>query len=260
MRIKVINGLLLATLASFSFSLFAAPLEIAGSSTVKNTVLDPNRATIKAATGIEVKALGNGSGSGILDLLDKKVSVSASSESMEEAVSAAQKSATAAGKKLPDTAGLQFHPLKIDSLVVIVNNDVSVNSLSKEQLKNIFTGKTTNWKEVGGQDLPIKVVTSEPGSGTRSVFQKIIMDNADYAKDLIEARSARDELFGVSKNKGSIGAVSEDVYWRTPSVGKVIKAPEIKRPLGLITMGKPSPDVQKLIDFFKSDDGKKLLE
>jgi phosphate transport system substrate-binding protein len=260
MHKRIINGLLLAVLTSFSISLFADTLNIAGSTTVKNTLLDANIASIRLATGLEIKALGNGTGKGMLDLLEGKVSVSAASETLEEAVDAARKAATASGKKIDVPSGLQFHQLKLDSLVVIVNKGNKIDSLSKEQLKKIFTGEITNWKEVGGPDMPIKVITSEAGSGTRSVFQRLIMDDADYAKGALEARNARDELFAVAKNPGAIGAIGEDVYWRSPGAGKVVQTPAIKRPLGLITAGNPNPDVQKLLDFFKSAAGKKLAE
>ena len=55
-------------------------------------------------------------------------------------------------------------------MAVIVNNDVKVNDLSLKQLRDIYTGKITNWKEVGGDDAAITVVSREPGSGTREAF------------------------------------------------------------------------------------------
>lgn len=259
MSTKIINALLLAILTIYSTHAASEPLNIAGSTTVKNIVLDANLASIRIATGLEVKALGNGTGKGIIDLIDGKVTVSAASESLADALASAKKAAEDSGKKYNEPAGIQFHLLKLDSLVVIVNKASSIDELSKEQLKNIFTGKFKNWKDVGGADKPIKIVTSEAGSGTRAVFQKQIMDNADYDKEATVSPNARAELFGVSKDKDSIGAVSEEIYWNSQGSAKVLKTPAINRPLGLITIGKPNPEVQKLIDFFKSDAGKKLL-
>lgn len=70
--------------------------------------------------------------------------------------------------------GLDAIAYAIDGIAVIVHKNNGVSDLTKEQLFSIYTGKITNWKDVGGKDAPITVITRESGSGTRSAFAEII--------------------------------------------------------------------------------------
>lgn len=241
-------------------SAVADQLEISGSTTVQKRVIEPNIGALKAATGVDVKYYGVGTGKGVLALAEGKAQAAAASETLEEAVASAKKAAAEGGKPATIPDNLVFSEITKDSLVVIVNKDNPVASLTKAQLKDINTGKVKNWKEVGGPDLPIVVVTSHAGSATRSVFQKQVMDGAEYVAGVAEVRTTRDEIGHVSRNAGGIGAVSEAFMEASPGKAKTVKAPAITRPLGLITVGKPKPEVQKVVDFFKSPEGKKLIQ
>ena len=238
----------------------AAELVVAGSTTVQKRILEPGAAGLKSATGIEVKVQGVGTGKGMIALAEGKVTVAAASESLNEAIDSAKKAAADSGKSYTPSANLKFHKLYTDSIVVIVNKDNSVGTLSKDQLKAINSGKVKNWKEVGGPDMPIKVITSHAGSATRNVFQKQVMDGANYVDGVTEVRTTREEINEVSKDKGAIGAVSEGFYALNKGSAKLVKAPSITRPLALITDGEASADVKKVIDFFVSGAGKGLID
>ena len=138
-----------------------------------------------------------------------------------------------------------------------INN--TVDSLTFEQLTKLNTGEVTNWKDVGGPDMPVKVVTSHAGSATKAVFQKKVMKKAAYAADATIVKSTRLELQHVSKDKGATGAVSKKFYSMNPGDTKIVKTDEISRPLALITVGEPTAEAQKLIDFFKSPAGQKFF-
>lgn len=249
-----------AALGAGSSLVVAQEVVIAGSTTVQKRIVEPAAAKLKEATGVDVKFQGTGTGKGMISLVEGKVTVAAASESLDDAVASAQKAAKEAEKSFNKPGNLEFHSLYMDSIVVVVNKDNPVANLSKDQLKDLNTGKVKNWKDVGGPDLPVKVVTSHAGSATRQVFQKQIMGGAEYAADAAEVRTTREELNEVSKNKGAIGAVSEGFFNQNKGSTKLVKAPEIKRPLALVTAGKPSADVQKVIDFLKSKEGQALIQ
>lgn len=143
---------------------------------------------------------------------------------------------------------------------MIVNKDNPVTSLTKAQLKDLNTGKIKNWKEVGGPDLPVRVVTSHAGSATRAVFQKQMMDGAEYVAGAAEIRTTKEEITEVGKDKGGVGAVSEAFFAANPGKVRVVKAPEMVRPLALITIGQPKPEVKKMIEYFHSAAGKKQMQ
>lgn len=252
--------LVVAFSAAFAGHAMAGELTIAGSTTVQKRVLEPGAAALKAATGIDVKVQGIGTGKGMMALVDGKVPAAAASESLADAIESAKAAAAGGGKTFNASNDLQFHEIVRDSIVVIVNKDNPVAGLSKEQLKAINSGKAKNWKEVGGPDLPIKVVTSHAGSATRAVFQKQVMDGADYVAGVTEVRTTREEINEVSKDKGAIGAVSEGFFAQNKGSAKLVKAPDISRPLGLVTKGEPSAEVKKLLGFFASAEGKKTMK
>ncbi len=238
----------------------AAEVKLWGSTTCQKRFLEPGAAALENATGVKIKVFGVGTGKGMVALFEGKTNVAISSNTLEASVNSAQKVRKKAGKPaIAVPAGLIYHTITEDVIVPIVNKNNSVSSLSWQQLADLNTGKITNWKDVGGSDMPVQVVTSHAGSSTKAVYQKMVMKKADYAAGAIQVKSTRLEINEVSKIKGGIGAVSEGFYNLNPGNSKIIKTDPIKRPLGLITIGKPTPDVQKIIDFFRSAEGKKYI-
>ncbi|SDH14018.1 phosphate ABC transporter substrate-binding protein [Desulfosporosinus hippei] len=105
------------------------------------------------------------------------------------------------------SAGLVDHQVCVAPFLLIVNKDVTVDSLTKEQAADIFTGKVTNWKDVGGKDAKISIIGRAASSGTRLNIEKIVMDG----KKMTDAAAAQDStgnlLTGVAQTPGAIGYV-----------------------------------------------------
>ncbi|MCB2180492.1 MAG: substrate-binding domain-containing protein [Desulfobulbaceae bacterium] len=243
-----------------SMNVAAQEVALWGSTTCQKRFLEPGAEALAKATGVKIKVYGVGTGKGMIALFEGKTNVAISSNTLEASINSAQKVRKKAGKPAVDVpADLQYHKITEDIIVPIVHKDNPVSALSWEQLADLNTGKITNWKEVGGPDLPVKVITSHAGSSTKAVFQKMVMKKADYAADALEVKSTRLEINEVSKDKGGIGAVSSGFYSLNPGNAKIVKSDTIQRPLGLITVGAPAPEVQKIIDFFRSDEGKKHI-
>lgn len=229
----------------------AAEITLSGSTTVQKRVLEPAAKAIEAATGVKVKVLGTSSGKGFKEILDGKASASIASSSLRSLLSK---------NNLPEDGTYQQHTIINDVIVPIVHPSNSVAELSHQQLSDINTGKITNWKEVGGEDQRIVVVTSSKGSATRSVFQKVVMKKAPYVKGVREVSSTRQEVDRVAKFKGGIGAVSEAFVAANPGKVLVLKTQPISRPLCIITKGAPSSDLQKVINYLQSDEAKKYFK
>ncbi len=248
-KLNAAAGLLLASLVSGAA--LAETLEISGGTTPIKEVLEPKSGELKLSTGVELKFSGVGTGRGLLALIEGKVSVATVGDTLVDSVSAAQKAARAEGREIKVPGNLVFAEIGSDELVVIVHKSNPVGELSKGQLKDIATGKIANWKEVGGPDLPIKVVTTEPSLAPGQFFKKVMMDGADYAKGATEVRSPKEVITWVSRNPGGFGAAADVFMKAAPGDAKVVKAPTIVRPLGLITIGQPSGAAQKVVDFYK---------
>jgi phosphate transport system substrate-binding protein len=136
-------------------------------------------------------------------------------------------------------------------LVVIVNKTNPVSALSKAQLKDIATGKVTNWNAVGGPDLPIKLFVTKPGLAPGLFFQKVIMDGAPYVEGHTPVQSPKEIITWVSRTPGGIGAAADVHMSANPGDAKVVKAPAMVRTLGLVTIGEPSGAAKKVVDFLK---------
>ncbi|MEO8606650.1 MAG: phosphate ABC transporter substrate-binding protein [Chloroflexota bacterium] len=99
-------------------------------------------------------------------------------------------------------------PLGQDGIAVIVHPDNLVKQLTAEQLRSIYLGHISNWRDVGGDDLDITVFSREDGSGTRAEFERLVMGTRQTTQSAQLAPSSAAMVEGVSMNKGAIGYVS----------------------------------------------------
>jgi len=234
-------------------SAWATPLEIAGSTTVQKSIVEPVSAKARDA-GMALKMLPVGTGKGLAMLFDGKVTVAAISDELPEALKAAVKSGAANAP-----ANLKVFVASTDKVTTIVHPDNKVPSLSREQLKAIFSGKVGNWKEVGGADLPITLVVPATGSGTRGLIENKILAGTAFATAAKELRTSSAELAEVARDKGAIGYVGGGVAESAKGKVREVSGGELTRPLAFVTVGEPGAEVKKLYDFLKSVDAKKLF-
>jgi len=242
---------ILFTFLTSQSTAWAEVLEISGGTTPQKEVIEPKLDAIKKATGVEIKFNGVGTGNGMVALIEGTVHVAAVGDLLPEAIEAGKKAAKNQNKELKVPANLVYHEIGREEQVIIVHKTNPVTALNKAQLKDIATGKVTNWKEVGGPDLPIKVVVTKPGLAPGLFFQKVFMGGAPYVQGATEAQSPRDVITQVSRSPGGFGAAAEVHMSASPGDAKVIKAPNAVRTLGLVTIGEPTGAARKVIDFLR---------
>ncbi|GFE59010.1 substrate-binding domain-containing protein [Geobacter sp. AOG1] len=151
-----------------------------------------------------------------------------------------------------DPASLQQQELGKNELVAFVHKSNRIKKLSKPQLKKIFTGKVTNWKEFGGADLPIIVVWGTETPGQNALFIKEILDGEQVTARAIKATDYQSIRELVKANPGSIGIDPRGMAIAT--VGRV-DIPIVTAPIILITKGKPSAKVEKVLHFYNEEFG-----
>lgn len=109
--------------------------------------------------------------------------------------------------KEEETADLQETIVAIDGIAIIVNSGNPTENLTIEQIRDIYTGKITNWNEVGGNDAPIVCIGREAASGTRDGFEEVT-DTKDKCQYSQELTSTGDVVQSVSGNPNAIGYAS----------------------------------------------------
>lgn len=138
-----------------------------------------------------------GSGTGLKQVSDGSVDMGNSD------VPAETKLDKAKAEKLVD------HKVCVMTVATIVNKDVGVKNLTRQQLADIFTAKVTNWKDIGGKDMPIVLVTRPKTSGTRALFKQYAINGAEEADNKsLETDNSGILIQSVAQNPGAIGYVA----------------------------------------------------
>lgn len=260
MTIKMGN-LVLAAFAGMTFGAAQAQtLEVSGATTVQKRILEPGAGPLKAATGIELKIQAPGTGKGMLALIDRKVPVAAAGEALEDAIASAKKAAAEGGRTLVVPDNLVYHAVASDNIVFAVHPGVTVPALTPEQMKAIFSGKATNWKEFGGPDLAIKPLAPAQGQAVRTVVEKSLLGGGAFGPNTVDIGSALDQLKATAAMPGAIAPYSQAVIKESTEKLRIVPGTVIGRPLGFVTIGSPTPEAKKMIDFFRSAEGKKTIK
>ena len=170
-------------------------------------------------------------------------------------------------------SGLKETQIAIDGIAVITNKNNEVKDLTLEQVKDIYTGQITNWKEVGGKDAPIVVVSREDGSGTRDGFQENVgFESEELTKDAQISDGSGNIKSIVEGNENSIGYISfgyvDDKVNALTIDGVELTVENVKdnkyaiaRPFLLVNKeDKISEEGTKFIEFILSEEGQKIVE
>ncbi|MDB5914010.1 MAG: hypothetical protein JWP22_2685 [Ramlibacter sp.] len=224
----------------------ADTVRLAGATTVVNVVINPYRAAVEKSTGHTLEVNGNATGKGLVDLSEGKADAAMVSEPMDIALGAAE----VAGKKL-DGSRLKMHELRKDEIVFIVHPNNPVGKLTHQQLSDIHTGKITNWKQVGGKDMPITVYSDALTGGTRAMIRKVVMGGTDYAPSVRSLTSVSRIAELVPGDESAIGGLGRG-FVKADGKTRTIDTARIERPLAIVTIGDPQPKVAQVIEALRS--------
>jgi phosphate transport system substrate-binding protein len=251
----------------------ASSIQIKGSDTMVNLGQAWAEAFMKAHPKVSVAVTGGGSGTGIAALLSKTCDIAELSRELkpEEIAMAREKG---------------FDPKQItvalDGLAVVVHPSNPLSQLTMDQLAAIFSGAVTNWKEIGGADLPIVVLSREVNSGTHVYFKEHVLrrnqkeSQVEFAANALMLSSSQAIADEVAQNSGAIGyfgmgyisakekalAIAKDAAapFIQPTIDNVLsQAYPISRPLLMVSRGQPRGLVADFLNFVLSPEGQKIV-
>jgi phosphate transport system substrate-binding protein len=255
--IGVVSCLLIGTGAAF-----ADNIVIKGSTTVLPIAQVTLEAYMKANPGAKISLSGGGSGEGIKALIDGSTDIANSSRQIKPTEVDLAKS-----KGVTPTETV----VAIDAIVPIVNPKNPVKNLSIDQLSQIYQGKITNWKEVGGENLEIVVISRDSSSGTFEAWGELVLKGAKVSPRAQLQASNGAIVQTVSKNKyalGYIGLGYLDKSVKGLTVNGVqasekaalSKGYPVSRHLYMYTNGEPKGEPAKFIKFVLSPAGQALVK
>jgi phosphate transport system substrate-binding protein len=246
-------------------ALLAPALALAGNTTVKGSdtmVVLAQRwaeAWMQKQPAKKVQVTGGGSGTGIAALINGTTDIATASRAMK----AEEKS------KLPAGAAAVETTVARDGVAIYVNGANPIESLTVEQLRGIYLGDLTNWKQVGGKDAPIVLYSRENSSGTYVFVKEHVLKGEDFAAQAQTLPGTAAVVNAVSKEKNGIGygggayarGVKElKVEGIAPTKEAVLSGKyPLSRPLFLYTKGAPAGEIKEFIDFCLSAAGQKIV-
>jgi phosphate transport system substrate-binding protein len=221
---------------------------------------------MKSHPEVVIQVTGGGSGTGISALINGATDICNSSRPLK-------KSEMEKIKARYNTMGIEI-PCAKDGITIFLNNSNPVNELSVKQLSEIYQGKVTNWKQVGGPDAGIKLYGRENSSGTYVFFLENVV-KGDYASSCQTLPGTAAVVNAVSKDKYGIGyggaayaagvkhcKVKKDdnspAYAATPETIKSGQYP-ISRYLYMYMANRPTGEIKSYIDWILGPEGQKLV-
>ena len=226
-----------------------------GSTSMKNVIAALTEGFAEVEPGVTVSYDPTGSGAGITGATDKTLDIGLSSRALKD-------------EEKNDVDGTT---VALDGIAIIVNKASKVADLSVDQLKQMFTGEITNWKDVGGEDGEIVLIGREAGSGTRDGFESIVdvKDSCKYAQELTATGAV---ISAVEANPLAIGYASLSAVGDTVAMVTVegVECSEdtvkdgsykIQRPFVFVTNKSAalSEQAQAFVDFATSKDAADLI-
>jgi len=274
---KNIFGILIVCLSFQAPQVFAQSqqqsIQIKGSDTMVNLGQAWAEGYMQKHPESFIAVTGGGSGTGIAALISSTCDIALSSRKIK------QKEIDLAAKK-----GVSSNELivALDGLAVAVSSKNPIGKLTVDELADIFTGKITNWKELGGEDISIVILSREVNSGTHVYFKEHVLRRGneagaeEFAENALLMSSSQAIVDEIAQNKNVIGyygmgylnpsqkpiAVAKDKNspYAEPTIENVTKGTYyISRPLFVYTNGQPQGAVKDFIDFVLSPEGQQIV-
>ena len=241
----------MSLLASATGAKGAEQIVINGSTTVLPVVQKASEAFMAAHPDITLSISGGGSGNGIKALVEGQCDVAMSSRDLHE------KEMKAASEKKVEPRRLA---IAFDAIVPVVHPDNRIGEIATEQLRAIYAGQITNWKELGGADGKIVVISRDTSSGTFECWNELVMKKTRVLPAALMQASNGAVIQAVARNVNAIGYVGLgylDKSVRGLNVDGTEPTPEnaisrrwpISRELYLFTNGEPKGSVKAFTDY-----------
>jgi phosphate transport system substrate-binding protein len=221
----------------------AAEVKVGGGGAACKGFFAPATESFEAETGIILKVMPSTPGQGLIELNAGHLDVATSAVTFEAMIKGAAKSGITI-----DPSQFTVNEIGTNKTLVFTHKSNPVQTLSKKQLQDIFTGKKTNWQQVGGADQEIAVAWGVATPGQNGLFTQQILEGKSIAQNHQELTDYKSIKAFIEKTPGAIGI---DPQGYVSASTRNPKIPLITSTVIAVTKGKPSAEAEKLIQFVK---------
>ncbi len=244
------------TNTNFTNSKVSGTIMIAGSTTVLPVAQVVAEEFMNLHKSADVQVSGGGSGVGVTSVSSGTADIGMLSRGLKDSERADK--------------NYKEYIIGRDGIAIAINPENTVTDLSISQVKDIYQGKITNWKDLGGNDLVIVLVGRDSSSGTREFFTEFVFNKEDASKNMQELNSNGAVAKSVAQTPGAIGYLSLEylddslkavkINGVMPSVATVTDGTYvINRPLLMITDAEPTDLAKSYLDYILSPEGQSIL-
>ncbi|MEA2095644.1 MAG: PstS family phosphate ABC transporter substrate-binding protein [Candidatus Cloacimonadota bacterium] len=260
--IQIFLGLVVLIMTISCNSRKANTVNTAGSTTVLPIVQAAAEVYMNINPGTNISVRGGGSGLGIKSIIMESIDIGTSSRKVNEQENEQIKKKQ---NELIETA------IAIDAISIIVHKDNPINDISLKSLRLIYSGKMTNWNELGGADLEIVVISRDVSSGSFEVFNHAVLHNDLLKDNSMRLASNNAVATTISYTKGAIGYIGLGYVndeLKVLSIDEVLPSKvtaqnyeyPLTRKLFMYTTKTRSDATQDFIDFILSELGQTIVE
>ena len=257
-----IAGIIIPAVIFTASMAFAGNISMNGSTTVLPIAQKVAEAYMKEHPDTAISISGGGSGNGIKALIDKTADIANSSRAIKK-------------EEIEQAKAKGSNPVEFivafDCIVPVVHPSNPLKNLTLDQLKAMYKGEIRNWKEIGGQDKPIVIISRDTSSGTYEVWEEKVMKKERVFPGALLQASNGAIVQAVSNNPNAVGYIGlgyMDNSVKMLSVNGITGSKEttlnksfpVSRPLYMYTPDQPAGDVKKFLDYMISKKGQKLVE
>jgi len=241
---------------------YAEKVVMAGSTTVLPIAQKTAEVFMDENSGADISVRGGGSSVGIAALIDGTCDIADASRPIKD---------TEIQKAAANGRDPVAHIVAMDGIALVVNKSNSISKLSKKQVRDIFTGKTSDWSQLGAAPGKIVVVSRDTSSGTFEAFGELVMKGEKVIPAALMQASNQAVAQTIAQTPQAIGYVGLgfmsgdlkpiEIDGVMPSKDTVLSGEyPVTRPLFMYSNGKPEGLVKEYLDFVKSERGQDLVE
>ncbi len=260
--VRVLFGAAVAGITAFGNASAAGKSIVLDGSTTVGPIAKAFAAQFTKSTGVDVTVSESGSGNGAKSLINGTCDIADMSRPMKD-----NEVAAARAKGVDPVKNV----VALDGLAMIVHPSNRVRNLTREQLRGIYTGSVTNWKQVGGPNAPVVMIQRESNSGTQDAFKELVLGEGATVSSRAETQASNGAVKSrVATTPNAIGFVGLGFADRSvkpvavdgvqPSARTIRNGTyPLHRQLFMYTNGRPAGAVKRFVDLPKTPEGKRII-